>query len=89
MAKFTKIGYVSETKKSQKGESEKTFMLTIAPFDKTVKAVQLSKGAKILLSSPKKGKNQSEEDFAKVADWKLFDAVLIEDDDEQTQGDNF
>jgi hypothetical protein len=82
MAKFTNIGYVSETKKSKDGQSEKTYMLNIKPDDKGLASIELPAGAKIMLRAPKQGPKQSEEDFAKIAEWKLFTATLIEDDAE-------
>jgi hypothetical protein len=81
--KFTSIGYITETQKSKEGKSEKTFMLKIAPMDKALSGVQLNRGAKILLRAPKQGKNQSEEDFAKLKEWKLFDCTLITEDEPQ------
>jgi hypothetical protein len=83
-SKFIDIGYVSESKKSKAGESEKTYMLTINPMDKAMSGIQLNRGAKILLRAPKQGKNQSPEDFEKLKDWKLFSAVLIQDDSEES-----
>ena len=80
--KFTDIGFISETQKSKEGKSEKTFMLKINPMDKALSGIQLNRGAKILLRAPKQGKNQSDEDFAKLKEWKLFTATLITEDSE-------
>ena len=79
-SKFVHIGSVSESKKSKEGKSEKTYMLNINPMDRGLSGIQLSRGAKIMLRAPKQGKNQSKEDYEKLLSWKLFDAVLIQED---------
>jgi hypothetical protein len=85
MGKFINIGYVAESKKSKNGESDQTFVLTIKPQDKTLSSIQLPAGAKILLKAPKQNK-MSDEDFAKLSEWKLFEAVLIVDEDGDSNG---
>lgn len=80
-SKFIKIGYVSETKKSQSGDSEKTFMLNVNPLDKDLAAIQLPRGSRIMLRAPKRGKSMSDADYEKLLSWCLFDAILIQDNE--------
>jgi hypothetical protein len=80
MPKFTNIGYVSETKKSKEGESEKTFMLTVKPADKALASVALPVGSRILLKKPKQSPKMSDDKFEELTSWMLFEAVLVEDE---------
>jgi hypothetical protein len=70
MAKFNNIGYVA---KGTKKDPKKSYVKITA--DATLK-----KGDYLSLFEPRQGKEQSDEDFAKILEWKRFDLVQVTDE---------
>jgi hypothetical protein len=78
MAKFINIGYIS--KSSKFSETNQTYVLKVKPQDPAMKEIKLEPGSKVIIKPPRPKKGQSEEEFQeKVASWKMFDVLLVEE----------
>lgn len=70
MAKFNNIGYVAKSQKDPKKS-----------YIKLTQDIAFKKGDVVHLFEPRKGKNDTDEKFEEIKQWKRFDIVKITDDD--------
>lgn len=76
--KFTNVGYV--TKAANFKEENPTYHFKFRPKKDGAQELTLTPNTKIIFKQPRKFDSMSQEEFEKMREWKLFEAVLIEEE---------